>query len=256
MGVPKYYYTKFARFLAGRGFTVITYDYRGIGGSRPKSLRSFQPRYQDWGALDARAVVRWATDSLKPHQMYSICHSGGAQILGLVPEIETHTGLVTIASPSGAWRHWPHPRRHQVRLLAAVLPLVALTVGYVPLRFLRIGRHSRCGRVGMVAVVKRSAFSSRRGIQARSLRIQELPRANLGGKHRRRLRTWLHAKQWKALSKMYAGARAESMHVVPADYSADAIGHFGFFKDYFKHTLGESARLDESTSAQQSAAPK
>src|SRR5579883_2471388 len=34
-GVRRDYYAPFARFLAERGYTVVTYDYRGIGGSRP-----------------------------------------------------------------------------------------------------------------------------------------------------------------------------------------------------------------------------
>ena len=57
----------------------------------------------------------------------------------------------------------------------------------------------------------------------------------------------------EALSKMYSGARTESLHLVPADYAAESIGHFGFFKDYFRETLWqkvltwlESASREES----------
>ena len=32
-GVPQGFYAKFASYLAGRGFTVLTFDYRGIGRS-------------------------------------------------------------------------------------------------------------------------------------------------------------------------------------------------------------------------------
>src|ERR1700753_2609140 len=36
--VPRKIYRKFAGYLARRGFAVLTYDYRGIGDSRQKSL--------------------------------------------------------------------------------------------------------------------------------------------------------------------------------------------------------------------------
>ena len=32
-GIPRQFYAPFASHLAGRGFTVLSYDYRGIGGS-------------------------------------------------------------------------------------------------------------------------------------------------------------------------------------------------------------------------------
>jgi predicted alpha/beta hydrolase len=35
MGVSRRYYGAFARHLAGQGMQVVTYDYRGIGGSAP-----------------------------------------------------------------------------------------------------------------------------------------------------------------------------------------------------------------------------
>ncbi|MCT7348680.1 alpha/beta hydrolase, partial [Burkholderia pseudomallei] len=31
LGVPRGFYERYARFLASDGFTVLTYDYRGIG---------------------------------------------------------------------------------------------------------------------------------------------------------------------------------------------------------------------------------
>ena len=55
-GVKRAYYHKFAAFLAGKGWSVVIYDYRGIGGSRPKSLRGFEARMRDWGQKDFNGV--------------------------------------------------------------------------------------------------------------------------------------------------------------------------------------------------------
>jgi predicted alpha/beta hydrolase len=47
--VPQGFYRQFATALAEAGYTVITYDYRGIAGSRPSSLHGFATRTSDWG---------------------------------------------------------------------------------------------------------------------------------------------------------------------------------------------------------------
>src|SRR5258707_15784671 len=51
--VPRKIYRGFAAYLASQGIAVVTYDYRGTGGSRPASLRGFNVRIADWAAPDA-----------------------------------------------------------------------------------------------------------------------------------------------------------------------------------------------------------
>src|SRR6516165_2350916 len=41
-GVPRLFYARFARFLASRGLSTLTLDYRGVGGSAPPRLRGFR----------------------------------------------------------------------------------------------------------------------------------------------------------------------------------------------------------------------
>src|SRR6185503_9811410 len=55
--VPRKIYRGFALYLAEQGQTVLTYDYRGVGGSRPRSLRGFPVRMRDWAALDVAAAI-------------------------------------------------------------------------------------------------------------------------------------------------------------------------------------------------------
>ena len=45
--VPRQFYEAFAQFVAAHGYTVVTYDYRGIGESRPESLRGFAASFSD-----------------------------------------------------------------------------------------------------------------------------------------------------------------------------------------------------------------
>ena len=58
-GVPRQFYRRFAVYLQQHGWTAVTYDYRGIGGSRPASLRNFDASMRDWAFLDMTAMVDW-----------------------------------------------------------------------------------------------------------------------------------------------------------------------------------------------------
>ena len=56
-GVPQGFYRSFAAHAAGRGFDVLTFDYRGVGDSAPDTLRRFRMDYRDWARLDLASVL-------------------------------------------------------------------------------------------------------------------------------------------------------------------------------------------------------
>src|ERR687893_2317625 len=60
-GVRRRLYRAFAEYLAGQGFGVVTWDWRGTGDSRPKSLRGFEATMRQWGERDLAGVIDWAT---------------------------------------------------------------------------------------------------------------------------------------------------------------------------------------------------
>ncbi|MFM7972309.1 MAG: alpha/beta fold hydrolase, partial [Betaproteobacteria bacterium] len=75
-GVPQRHYRRFAEFAAERGLEVWTLDYRGIGLSKPPSLRGFKMDYGDWARLDLAALVeRVGASSDLP--VYLVGHSYG-----------------------------------------------------------------------------------------------------------------------------------------------------------------------------------
>ncbi len=102
--VPQRYYKPFATFLAKQSYTVITYDYRGIGDSRPKSLRGFQAQARDWALLDMAGVVDWVQATYQPQRLFHMGHSYGGQTAGLLPNGNQIDALVTFSSQSGYWR--------------------------------------------------------------------------------------------------------------------------------------------------------
>ncbi|WWL43954.1 alpha/beta fold hydrolase [Pseudomonas parakoreensis] len=62
------HYSRFADYLFANGFDVITYDYRGIGESRPATLRGLEASWTDWGALDFEAMLKRAQRELPASQ--------------------------------------------------------------------------------------------------------------------------------------------------------------------------------------------
>ncbi len=81
-GVKQKYYFDFASFLSEQGFTVYTYDYRGVGESRPKSLRGFSASMKDWGSRDYHSMLHNILQSHRESKVIVIGHSVGGQLAG------------------------------------------------------------------------------------------------------------------------------------------------------------------------------
>ena len=131
--VPRRFYRHYARALASSGLTSVTYDYRGIGGSRPDSLRGFGARMRDWALLDMAGVVDWVGANLEPTHLFMVGHSVGGQVAGLLDNSHRIDAMVTLSAQSGHWRLQGGEQRFVVALHAYVsLPLLATVIGYMP----------------------------------------------------------------------------------------------------------------------------
>src|SRR5262249_3697458 len=84
------YYSRFAAFLFANGMDVITFDYRGIGESRPTTLRGFEASWIDWGNLDFEAVLCHAARAYPGQPIHVVGHSAG----GIMPGIAQSNHLI------------------------------------------------------------------------------------------------------------------------------------------------------------------
>lgn len=82
-GVKQQVYFSFARYFSEHGFTVITYDYRGIGLSKPSEMRGFEASMRIWGSADYKALTRYIKTEFPEYRKYCLGHSVGALILGM-----------------------------------------------------------------------------------------------------------------------------------------------------------------------------
>ncbi|HLU06721.1 MAG TPA: alpha/beta fold hydrolase [Woeseiaceae bacterium] len=131
--VPRRFYQRFARYIQHHGWHVLTYDYRGIGESRPQSLRGFEARMRDWALLDMTAMVEWITSEIAPRRMFVVGHSFGGQTVGMLENAERLHAVVGVSAQSGHWAVQGGKEPVRVRIIVTVLiPLIARLFGYFP----------------------------------------------------------------------------------------------------------------------------
>jgi predicted alpha/beta hydrolase len=137
-GVPQGFYRRFAEYASERGYTVLTMDYRGVGSSRPPSLKGFEMRFLDWATLDLAAAVAHQAAGDTP--LYLVGHSFGGHALGLLPNHQRLAGAYLFGVGAG-WHGWmPQPERTRIWLVWNVLlPVMTRLAGYMPWKSLGAG---------------------------------------------------------------------------------------------------------------------
>jgi len=133
MGVAQRFYAPLSTWLASRGFLVATFDYFGIGLSRKSDLASIDISITDWARHDCEAMIEALAKASPGKPLYWIGHSLGGQILGLVPNRERISKMITIACGSGYWLENPLSLRLKVWWLWYIAaPLSIRLFGYFP----------------------------------------------------------------------------------------------------------------------------
>ncbi len=240
-GVSRRYYERFATFLGGRGFTVLTFDYRGIGDS-PRSPGAPLSRMLDWGRRDIPAAADFLAARTPDHRRSMVCHSFGGQMLGLMPQAGRIDPVLAIASQHGYWRNWS--RRHQLRLLLSwyvAFPVVVGLIGRIPGWWLggqplpgaiaRDWRRWCCSPHYLVDDAGMPLRPYNDAVRARMRMISFADDHDFGPK-----------KGVDRLMEYYPNASIERLHVAPRDWGLQRIGHFGFFRrDMPARIWGEQA---------------
>lgn len=136
--VPQGYYRRFAAHARRRGFTTLTLDYRGVGRSRPASLRGFATDFIEWATLDLAAAVDAMADDRLP--LFMVGHSFGGHAFGLLPNHHRVARFCVFGTGAG-WHGWmSRGESVRVRMLwNLVLPVLTAWKGYLPSSLLGLG---------------------------------------------------------------------------------------------------------------------
>ncbi|KJH80570.1 MULTISPECIES: alpha/beta fold hydrolase [Pseudomonadaceae] len=132
-GVLARYYARYAAFLREHGYAVLTYDYRGIGGSRPKNLRGVDIRWRDWGDYDFDAAVRWMRERDPDGLLVTVGHSIGGFLPGFAEAASQVDRFLSVGAQYAYWRDYAAAQRW--RMFAKwhlFMPAVTAVYGYFP----------------------------------------------------------------------------------------------------------------------------
>lgn len=132
-GVLARYYHRYAGFLAENGFDAITYDYRGIGQSRPADLRRCGYRWREWGNQDFEAVLRLAGKRRPGQPLFVVGHSIGGFLPGFAGNATTIERMLTVGAQYAYWPDYAGDRR--LGLLwrwHVAMPVLTAICGYFP----------------------------------------------------------------------------------------------------------------------------
>ncbi len=132
-GVLSRYYARYASFLTEHGFIALTYDFRGIGGSRPQRLRDMQMRWRDWGEYDFDAAVRFMRERDPQGLLVAVGHSAGGFMPGFAETASEVDRYLNVAGQFAYWRDYSAERRlGMYAKWHLFMPAVTRSVGYFP----------------------------------------------------------------------------------------------------------------------------
>lgn len=238
VGVRQQFYAAFAAFLEERGFTVLTYDYRGIAASRHGPVKALRAAARDWAQLDAAAALDELARAAPDARLLALCHSFGGNALGLVPGIERLAGALFVGVQSGYWRHWRGPGRAGMWFLThALLPGMASLLGHVPAALFGQGEDLPAGVAAEWAAWCRNPHYAAGAVEREGYAAFKAPIRSY----------WITDDAYapraatEAILRQYASAPSELVAVDPDDHGGRMIGHFGFFRERFRETLWRDA---------------
>jgi predicted alpha/beta hydrolase len=237
--VPRRIYRGFATYLAERGFAVLTYDYRGVAGSRPPSLVGFPARMRDWAALDVTAALDHARTRWPEVLLNAVGHSFGGQAMGLVPNNDLVSRTLMIAAQAGYWRLFRPPENYRVLAMMNGGRLLTHVFGYTP-GWSGIGEDLPKGVflewtkwvmspryfLDDATLPELANFPRYRGV-LRAIGIDDDP--------------WATPPAIDLLLSAFSGAPRERVQIDPRKLGGGPIGHFGFFRPHHRDTLWREA---------------
>lgn len=237
-GVRKEYYRAFAEYLLQAGYRVLLYDYRGIGGSAPATLKGFDAHMHEWATKDMNAALCYALSKKDTYKVIWVGHSIGAQLMGLLQNSKRIKRVVAVSASTGYWNHFPAPYNlYTLALWKVVGPLMIKRYGYVPMDKIGWGQPLPKG----VWLEWRSWCLSKNHFQDFLLSRCGVAQFN----HFTAPITAVHAtddyiansKTVRNLLRFYPSSKHSVIALRPRDFGVSKIGHTGIFRKGFRNNI-------------------
>ncbi|MBP5967019.1 MULTISPECIES: alpha/beta fold hydrolase [Pseudomonas] len=234
------HYSRFAAYLFANGFDVITYDYRGIGESRPGSIKGLNASWTDWGALDFEAMLRRAQREFPGQPIDVVGHSFGGCAAGLSESGQVIRRLVTVGAQFAYWRDYtPEQRWRMFGKWHLLMPLLTLFCGYFPGKRLGWLEDTPAGVVRDWSTPT-ARYERRPSGRAMLARTGQLPFANVRAQT---LAISISDDPYGTIAAIerllsyFSHAPKTHLRIAPQDIGEQQVGHFAFFRSAYQATL-------------------
>ncbi|SEM12588.1 Predicted alpha/beta hydrolase [Chryseobacterium taichungense] len=139
-GVKQHVYFSFAKYFSEKGFTVLTYDYRGIGLSKPKNMKGFKASMRIWGSKDYKALTDYIKINFNDYQKYCLGHSVGALILGMNKDSGIFDEFVFVGTQNAFVGNLKFRTKIEAYLgFGIAQPVMTTLLGYFPAQWFGLG---------------------------------------------------------------------------------------------------------------------
>lgn len=139
-GVKQQVYFSFATYFSEQGFTVITYDYSGIGLSKPKDMKGYQSSMRVWGSKDYKTLTQYIRTNFPEYRKYCLGHSVGALILGMNEDSAMFEKFIFVGTQNAFVGNLRLKTKIEAYLgFGIVQPLTTSLLGYFPAHWFGLG---------------------------------------------------------------------------------------------------------------------
>ena len=253
-GIKRQFYQHFATFLAQQGYTVLTFDNRGIGGSLLGQVRDSQASLQCWGEQDMPAALDYLRQACPNSQYHLVGHSAGGQLVGLMHNAHHLRSIFNYACSSGQLRNMKASYLLKAHFfMNCFIPVSNLLFGHTKSQWVGMGEplpkmvarqwQQWCNGAGYVKTAfGKTIFNHHYD----SLSIPSL---------------WVNAidddiandANVADMISVFPKLEAETLTLLPAEHDLDEIGHMKFFSrkasHLWRHATDWLARQETSQQA-------
>jgi len=233
-GVKQQIYFSFAQFFSEQGFTVITYDYRGIGLSKPDEMKGFEASMRIWGTKDYKAVTNYIKTNFPNDQKFCLGHSVGALILGMNKDSGMFDEFIFVGTQNAFVGNLKLRTKIEAYLgFGIAQPLSTRLLGYFPANWFGLGESLPSGS----AFDWRTLILNKNSTNKLLEKVDDFSR-NLTQKVfviRAEDDVWLTEKGVKSLlENTYPKLKPTYRLVKTSESEKGEIGHINFFRSYNK----------------------
>lgn len=141
-GITKNFYHAFAEWLNQQGYSVLSFDFRGIGESLHGPLKNSTASINDWGIYDIPAAIETLLERTQAQKVIIVGHSAGGQLLGITSNYNKVAKVLAIAGSTGHVKGL----KGKTKILAPVMfnvifPVSSFLKGYGATQFIGMGEN-------------------------------------------------------------------------------------------------------------------